>query len=65
MLVNGMMWFRPAEVEINKLETLGNPGWNWVTLLPVSTPGFQLSKESEIPLLEYNKLKPGASICKL
>lgn len=37
-LVNGMMWYRPTEVEINKLETLGNPGWNWDALVPVSTP---------------------------
>lgn len=33
-LVNGMMWYRPTEVEINKLETLGNPGWNWDALVP-------------------------------
>jgi len=37
-----MMWYRPTEVEINKLETMGNPGWNWDALVPVSvfnTPG--------------------------
>lgn len=34
-----MMWYRPTEVEVNKLETLGNPGWNWDALVPVSTLG--------------------------
>lgn len=35
--VNGMVWYRPTEVEVDKLETLGNPGWNWDALEPVST----------------------------
>jgi len=35
-LVNGMMWYRPTEVEIDKLETMGNPGWNWNALVRVS-----------------------------
>lgn len=33
--VNGQVWYRPTEAEINKLETLGNPGWNWENLEPV------------------------------
>lgn len=33
--VNGMLWYRPTRAEIDKLETLGNPGWNWNTLGPV------------------------------
>ena len=35
-LVNGMMWYRPTAIELDKLETLGNPGWNWASLEPVS-----------------------------
>ncbi len=30
------MWYRPTRAEIDRLETLGNPGWNWDTLEPVS-----------------------------
>ncbi|KAK9415566.1 putative Glucose oxidase [Seiridium unicorne] len=32
--INGLMWYRPTEAEVNKLETLGNPGWNWANLVP-------------------------------
>ncbi|CAJ2509874.1 Uu.00g057740.m01.CDS01 [Anthostomella pinea] len=32
--INGLMWYRPTEAELNKLETLGNPGWNWESLEP-------------------------------
>jgi len=32
--INAMVWFRPTEVEVNQLEKLGNPGWNWNTLKP-------------------------------
>ncbi|KAH8898782.1 GMC oxidoreductase [Thozetella sp. PMI_491] len=35
--INGMVWYRPTEAEINKLETLDNPGWNWETLEPYMT----------------------------
>ncbi|THH04060.1 hypothetical protein EW145_g5799 [Phellinidium pouzarii] len=34
MIVNGMVWYRPTKAEIDKLETLGNPGWNWDALEP-------------------------------
>ena len=34
--VNGMVWYRPTKAELDKLESLGNPGWNWENLLPVS-----------------------------
>lgn len=33
-LVNGLMWFRPTQTEVDKLEELGNPGWNWESLEP-------------------------------
>ncbi|KAK7712225.1 hypothetical protein SLS63_012463 [Diaporthe eres] len=33
-LVNGLMWFRPTQTEVDKLEELGNPGWNWDSLEP-------------------------------
>lgn len=33
--VNGMIWYRPAKAEIDKIESLGNPGWNWDNLEPV------------------------------
>ncbi|KAJ6787515.1 hypothetical protein PWT90_02278 [Aphanocladium album] len=32
--INGMVWYRPTKAEIDRLETLGNPGWNWATLHP-------------------------------
>ncbi|KAK5659000.1 hypothetical protein OQA88_1086 [Cercophora sp. LCS_1] len=32
--INGMVWYRPAKAELDKLESLGNPGWNWNNLLP-------------------------------
>ncbi|KAK9435440.1 GMC oxidoreductase [Metarhizium brunneum] len=32
--INGMVWYRPTKAEIDKLETLGNPGWNWDNLEP-------------------------------
>jgi len=33
--VNGMDWNRPSKVEVDQIETLGNPGWNWANLEPV------------------------------
>ena len=35
-VVNGMVWYRPTKMEIDALETFGNPGWNWASLEPVS-----------------------------
>lgn len=35
-IVNGMVWYRPTAAEMNKLQDLGNTGWNWTTLEPVS-----------------------------
>ncbi|KAL1858857.1 hypothetical protein Daus18300_009855 [Diaporthe australafricana] len=32
--INGMMWLRPTQTEVDKLEALGNPGWNWDSLEP-------------------------------
>ncbi|KAG6009977.1 hypothetical protein E4U21_000748 [Claviceps maximensis] len=32
--INGMVWYRPTKAEIDHLEYLGNPGWNWRTLEP-------------------------------
>ncbi|KAJ3499291.1 hypothetical protein NLG97_g450 [Lecanicillium saksenae] len=32
--INGMVWYRPTKTEIDRLEALGNPGWNWATLQP-------------------------------
>ncbi|KAK2617016.1 hypothetical protein QQS21_000107 [Conoideocrella luteorostrata] len=32
--INGMVWYRPTRAEIDQLESLGNPGWNWNTLEP-------------------------------
>ncbi|KAL5522853.1 hypothetical protein ACEPAG_8871 [Sanghuangporus baumii] len=32
--INGMVWFRPTKDELDTLQTLGNPGWNWNTLEP-------------------------------
>lgn len=34
LLVNGMVWFRPTRTEVDKLEKLGNTGWNWDSLEP-------------------------------
>ncbi|KAF3912941.1 hypothetical protein ABW20_dc0104519 [Dactylellina cionopaga] len=33
--INGMVWGRPTKAEVDRLETLGNPGWNWDSLSPV------------------------------
>ncbi|KAH7092879.1 alcohol oxidase [Auriculariales sp. MPI-PUGE-AT-0066] len=32
--INGMVWYRPTKMEIDALETFGNPGWNWKSLEP-------------------------------
>ncbi|KAB5540203.1 GMC oxidoreductase [Coniochaeta sp. 2T2.1] len=32
--INGMIWYRPTAAEIDGLQRLGNPGWNWVNLEP-------------------------------
>ncbi|KAK4454486.1 hypothetical protein QBC34DRAFT_393518 [Podospora aff. communis PSN243] len=32
--INGMVWYRPTKAELDKLESLGNPGWNWDNLEP-------------------------------
>ncbi|KAK1749758.1 hypothetical protein QBC47DRAFT_439789 [Echria macrotheca] len=42
--INGMVWYRPTEAEIDKLETFGNPGWNWRNLLP-----YMFASERNIP----------------
>ena len=33
-LVNGMIWNRGRQDEFDLWERLGNPGWNWDSLLP-------------------------------
>ncbi|KAM7189607.1 GMC oxidoreductase [Rhypophila sp. PSN 637] len=32
--INGMVWYRPTKAELDKLEGLGNSGWNFDNLLP-------------------------------
>ncbi|KAK6544735.1 hypothetical protein TWF694_001420 [Orbilia ellipsospora] len=32
--INGMVWYRPTKAEVDRLETLGNPGWNWDSISP-------------------------------
>ncbi|KAH8666906.1 alcohol oxidase [Xylariales sp. PMI_506] len=32
--INGLVWYRPTAAEIDKLESFGNPGWNWASLEP-------------------------------
>ncbi|KHN95701.1 GMC oxidoreductase [Metarhizium album ARSEF 1941] len=32
--INGMVWIRPTKAEVDQLEALGNPGWNWESLEP-------------------------------
>ena len=32
-LINGMVWSRGNQIDINAWESLGNPGWNWDNLL--------------------------------
>ncbi|ROV96566.1 hypothetical protein VMCG_07803 [Cytospora schulzeri] len=34
--INGKVWLRPTATEVDKLEELGNSGWNWDALDPVS-----------------------------
>jgi len=39
-----MLWYRPSVAELDKLETLGNPGWNWDSLEP-----YMVAAERNIP----------------
>lgn len=32
--INGMVWIRAGREDYDRLEELGNPGWNWDTMLP-------------------------------
>ncbi|KUI66221.1 Glucose oxidase [Cytospora mali] len=50
--INGMAWLRPTATEVDKLEELGNPGWNWETLEPVSL-AFVTDLRPTITLLTY------------
>ncbi|KAK0716385.1 glucose oxidase [Lasiosphaeris hirsuta] len=42
--INGMVWYRPTKAELDKIETLGNPGWNWKSLEP-----YMVAAERNIP----------------
>ncbi|KAK3356839.1 GMC oxidoreductase [Lasiosphaeria hispida] len=42
--INGMVWYRPTKAELDKIETLGNPGWNWDNLEP-----YMVAAERNIP----------------
>lgn len=66
-----MVWYRPTRAEIDKLESLGNPGWNWDTLEPVNMhcppashsanlPKFMEAIERNIPPNE-EQIEQGAS----
>jgi len=39
-----MVWYRPSKAELDKLEDLGNAGWNWNTLEP-----YMIAAERHIP----------------
>jgi choline dehydrogenase-like flavoprotein len=39
-----MVWYRPTKAELDKLEELGNPGWNWDSLEP-----YIVAAEMNIP----------------
>jgi len=39
-----MVWYRPTKAELDKLEELGNPGWNWDSLEP-----YMVAAETNIP----------------
>ena len=39
-----MAWYRPTKAELDKLEALGNPGWNWDSLEP-----YMVAAERHIP----------------
>jgi choline dehydrogenase-like flavoprotein len=42
--INGKVWFHPAPEELNVLESLGSPGWNFANLFPL-----MLATETFIP----------------
>ncbi|KAK3369924.1 GMC oxidoreductase [Podospora didyma] len=42
--INGMVWYRPTKAELDKLEALGNRGWNWDNLEP-----YMVAAERNIP----------------
>ncbi|KAG5974216.1 hypothetical protein E4U55_008280, partial [Claviceps digitariae] len=46
--INGMVWYRPTKAEMDRLEHLGNPGWNWKTLEP-----YMEAIERNIPPTEF------------
>ncbi|KAK5657553.1 hypothetical protein OQA88_3126 [Cercophora sp. LCS_1] len=54
--INGMVWYRPSRAEIDQLETLGNPGWNWESL-----EKHMLAAERNIPP-DATQLAQGAGV---
>lgn len=54
--VNGMVWLRPTPTEVDKLEALGNLGWNWDSLEP-----YMIATEKNTPPDEI-QIQQGAGI---
>lgn len=46
--LNGMVWIPPSPAGINAWAELGNPSWNWETLLPYLKRSYTLSSPDEI-----------------
>lgn len=51
-----MVWIRPTAAEIDNLEALGNPGWNWQEIEP-----YLFAIESNIPPTE-SQIEQGAGL---
>lgn len=59
-LVNGLMWFRPTRAEVDKLEELGNPGWNWDSLEPYMTAAERNTPPDPVQISQGAGLDPEA-----
>lgn len=68
--LNGLAWVPPSPAGINAWAELGNPTWNWETLLPylkksytVSSPGDSSNKEGQGPIqVTYPALKEQSNL---
>lgn len=52
------MWFRPTQKEVDKLEALGNQGWNWDSLEPYMAATERNIPPDEAQLLQGAGLDP-------
>ncbi|CAI7620673.1 unnamed protein product [Penicillium bialowiezense] len=51
-LINGMVYLRAQNAQIDAWETAGNKGWNWKNLLPYFKKGEQFQKPEQYSFLD-------------